>query len=54
MFILRTILYQAKIAKDKEDIIRAIEAMCGDDMIAVIEKKVALHIEKEAKTNGNI
>jgi len=38
--LLRTLLYQAKNAKDKEEIIRAIEVMCSKDDIAAVEQQL--------------
>ena len=45
--ILRSILYQAKRAKSKEEIVRAIEVMCTKDDIASVEQ--VLVEEKEEK-----
>ncbi|MDR1704876.1 MAG: hypothetical protein LBS19_09385 [Clostridiales bacterium] len=39
--LLRTILYQAMKAEDKEEIVRAVRVMCNKDMIAAVEKEVA-------------
>ena len=39
--ILRTILYQAKRAKTKEEVVRAIEVMCTKDDIASVEQVLA-------------
>ena len=46
--LLKTILYQAKRAKNAQEIIHAIEAMCDEETIAFIEKKV-----KETNQNAN-
>ncbi|MDR1736730.1 MAG: hypothetical protein LBR85_07695 [Oscillospiraceae bacterium] len=39
--ILRAVLYQAKMSKNADDIITAVEAMCTEETIAYVEKKVA-------------
>jgi hypothetical protein len=39
--ILRAVLYHCKITDDVENIRTAIEAMCSEDVVAAVEKKVA-------------
>jgi hypothetical protein len=44
--LLRTILFQAITAKNHKFLLHAIKAMCSKDLIAAVEKEVAL-AEKE-------
>jgi len=44
--LLRSLLYQAKNAKDVNEIIRAIEVMCTKDDIAAVEQQIAKAKEK--------
>lgn len=45
--LLRTLLYQAKNAKDVDEVIRAIEVMCSKDDIAAVEQQLAKAKEKK-------
>jgi len=44
--LLRSLLYQAKSAKDVDEIIRAIEVMCTKDDIAAVEQQIVKAKEK--------
>jgi len=46
--LLRSLLYQAKRAKTKKEIIRAIEVMCTKDDVAAVAFQIAEAIKEEA------
>jgi len=48
--LLRTILYQAMMSGDVEDVIRSIKVMCTKDDIAAVEQAVA-EAKKKASSN---
>jgi hypothetical protein len=52
--ILRSVLYQALCAEDKEDYITAIEAICSDDDISAVRAKFEANQKRKTKTENKV